>query len=69
MWRFVLFLGDLHLNSIFNEVRADKRDTMIHFEIFSEIPKRNISSHIQCIKLQSVSPLIGNKCKCLVMPD
>ena len=44
-------------------------DAVIHFEVFSEIPKRNISSHIQCIKLQSVSPLIGNKCKCLVMPD
>lgn len=41
---------------------------MIHFENFSEISKRNISNHIHCIKLQSVSPLIGNKCKCLVMP-
>lgn len=34
----------------------------------SKVTNENISRHIQYIKLQSVSPLIGNKCKCLVMP-
>ena len=34
----------------------------------SKMTNQNISRHIQYIKLQSVSCLIGNKCKCLVMP-
>lgn len=32
-----------------------------------EVTNQTISRHIQYIKLQSVSRLIGNKCKCLVM--
>lgn len=34
----------------------------------SKVTKRNTPRRVQSIKLQSVSPLIGNKCKCLVMP-
>lgn len=44
-----------------------KRDSVAWGGV-SKVTNQNISRHIQYIKLQSVSPLIGNKCKCLVMP-
>lgn len=44
-----------------------KRD-LVAWGGVSKVTNQNISRHIQYIKLQSVSPLIGNKCKCLVMP-
>jgi len=43
-----------------------KRDSFAGGAV-SKVTNRNISRHIQYIKPQSVSPLIGNKCKCLVM--